>query len=133
MPDNIQQILLFLDDDEVCRAANRILCQIQPVTNLSLINALKHPDEHVRLHATIALGQIRDKAMIAPLIKLLGDESGTVRFHAVEALGYIGDAKAIEPLEQLILNQDFKGREAREIRHKARKAIKLIQATKKPI
>ncbi len=64
-----------------------------------LAAALKHEEEEVRISAAIALGEIKDKSALDPLIETgLKNESWWVRYCAAEALLAIGDKKAIDPL-----------------------------------
>jgi HEAT repeat protein len=64
-----------------------------------LIKALRYrKDEGVRQAAAEALGKIKDRRAVEPLIAALKDESFSVRQAAAEALGKIKDPRAVEPL-----------------------------------
>jgi len=63
-----------------------------------LIPLLKDLSSNVRRDAAAALGKIRDKRTVDPLIAVLGDEKKWVRSAAAKSLGEIGDPKACEAL-----------------------------------
>ena len=71
-----------------------------------LIDALKYEEWHdkyavmgsVRENAAEALGLLRDRRAVEPLINALNDSDEEVRWKAAWALGNIGDKKAIKPL-----------------------------------
>jgi HEAT repeat protein len=64
-----------------------------------LNKALKYrKDAAIRRSAAIALGELKDKKAVEPLILALKDEDESVRWKAAEALGKIKDARAVEPL-----------------------------------
>lgn len=65
-----------------------------------LIKALGHKVERVRAHAAEALGEIKDKRAVEPLIEALKDEG--VRNSATTALGRIEDKRALEPLIKVL-------------------------------
>jgi hypothetical protein len=68
-----------------------------------LIKALRHKDSLIRLRAAEALGSIRDKKAVEPLIQaLLNDEDPWVRRKAALALENIPDKRAVEPLIQAL-------------------------------
>ena len=65
----------------------------------SLIKALEDKDEYTRSSATLALGRIKNKRAVEPLIKRLReDPDGHMRWMAADALGEIKDKRAVEPL-----------------------------------
>ncbi len=65
----------------------------------SLIEALKDKDEYTRSCATSALGAIKDKRAVEPLIKhLREDPESHMRWMAARTLGEIKDERAVEPL-----------------------------------
>ncbi|MCK4736590.1 MAG: HEAT repeat domain-containing protein [Methanophagales archaeon] len=64
-----------------------------------LIKALQYKkDRDVRGAAAKALGNIRDKRAVEPLVQALKDEYLRVRRGVAETLGKIGDKRAVEPL-----------------------------------
>jgi HEAT repeat protein len=63
----------------------------------SLLEALKHSEWLVRLHAIEALGKMRSPAAVEPLLSaLFNDHDQAVREDAVRALGQVGDGRAVE-------------------------------------
>lgn len=64
-----------------------------------LVQALKHEDWLVRLHAVESLGKARSPRAVEPLLSVLfNDCDSAVREDAVRALGDIGDASAVDHL-----------------------------------
>ncbi len=64
-----------------------------------LVQALKHDDWLVRLHAVESLGKARSPHTVEPLLSVLfNDRDSSVREDAVRALGEIGDARAVDHL-----------------------------------
>jgi HEAT repeat protein len=63
----------------------------------SLLEALKHPEWLVRLHAVEALGKSRSADAVEPLLwALFNDHDQAVREDVVRALGELGDGRAME-------------------------------------
>jgi HEAT repeat protein len=63
----------------------------------SLLEALKHPEWLVRLHAVEALGKSRSAEAVEPLLWVLfNDHDQAVREDVVRALGQLGDDRAME-------------------------------------
>lgn len=63
-----------------------------------LIIRLNSRNPKVRYKAAKALGQLKDKQAVLPLITSLKDNSPKVRRCAAQALGHIKDGQAVEPL-----------------------------------
>jgi len=73
----------------------------------ALIPNLKDKDEFVRQETAYALGKVRSRAAVGPLIALLeNDKKSGVRGAAAVALGQIGDEAAVGALVQLLPGQD---------------------------
>jgi HEAT repeat protein len=84
----------------------------------ALVGILATPEEEVRLHAAMALGEL-GKPAVAALEKALGDPDETVRFYAVWALGLVGaEAKSATPALIAALRD-----EDEEVRYKAAFAL----------
>ncbi len=67
-----------------------------------LIAALKNEDGNVRRLASSALGKLRDKRAVEPLIELLlHEQKPQIRQYAVKALGAIGDPRSKSALEKI--------------------------------
>ena len=72
-----------------------------------LVKALKFKgDSGIRVNAARALGELRNRLAIPPLIGALSDENRLVRKNAAEALGKIGDSSALEPLVEALNDED---------------------------
>ena len=63
----------------------------------SLLEALKHPEWLVRLHAGEALGKSRSADAVEPLLWVLfNDHDQAIREDVIRALGQLGDGRALE-------------------------------------
>jgi HEAT repeat protein len=72
-----------------------------------LVDALKNGDGHARQLAAFALGEIRDKRAVDPLILAVQtDETYSVRTAAVTALGQLKDSRAIWVLVSTLQMRD---------------------------
>jgi HEAT repeat protein len=117
-----------------------------------LIDALDDEDENVRSRSAWALGEIRDKRAVKPLMEKLKDKNASVRWKtaialskfgkesfdylldalkyenvmvrekAAEALGEMGDPAALDALENALLDKDI------YVRRSAEDAIKIIKS-----
>ena len=63
-------------------------------------------DDKLRAFAAVALGGIKDKRGVPPLIASLSDVSHEVVAEGAAALGQIGDSRAVEPLIPLLTHKD---------------------------
>src|SRR5262249_44136469 len=63
---------------------------------------LSDPSYQVRASAAWALGALRSRAAVPPLIKAIDDKEGYVGGQAVHALGWIGDRRASNKLIKLV-------------------------------
>ncbi len=79
------------------RAAVQALQEIGHPAVPALIRALQHHDNHVRWHATRALGKVGDLKATPALLEALEDVDSGVRWSAGEALIRLGD-EILEPL-----------------------------------
>ena len=77
----------------------------------------------VRAAAITAIGTIKDRDAVIPLINCLHDKEISIRIGAAEVLGKLGDKRALEPLKK-IRNNDLYS----EVREAAETALKKIQA-----
>ncbi|RKZ22316.1 hypothetical protein DRQ23_05365 [bacterium] len=71
----------------------------------TLVESLEDLDSDIRQSAVKALGMIRSKKAVIPLIKLLREDED-VRVEVAKALGEIGDKRAIEPLREFLKDKD---------------------------
>ena len=73
-----------------------------------LIKALEDEDRNVRYETARALGELKDKGAVEPLIKALNeDESRHTREEAARSLGKLSDARAIEPLIKALGDKEW--------------------------
>ncbi len=59
--------------------------------------------QYVRGTAAVALGRMKARDSVAPLIEALNDQSDHVRGSAASALGVVGDTTAVEPLFDVVI------------------------------
>jgi len=70
---------------------------ISPLLLPSLLEALKHPEWLVRLHAVEALGKSKSVDAVEPLLWVLfNDPDQAIREDVIRALGQLGDGRALE-------------------------------------
>ncbi len=102
-PDCIEIFIQALRDPEkaVRAQATRALASVGEPASERLIALLEDPDWKVRYRAIEALGLIRDKRIVDPIIERLSDEKDHVRYMAVKALGEIGARDAIDQISSL--------------------------------
>lgn len=99
--DAIAPLIPLLQDKvkAVREEAATVLAAIGDAAIPSLVNALRHGDWLVRLHAVESLGKTRSPQAVKPLLAVLfNDQDSAVREDAVRALGEIGDSQAVEYL-----------------------------------
>lgn len=72
----------------------------------AIIEAMKHGDGRIRCYGARALGSIRAKKAVRPLIEYLSDEDPDVRSDAASALSMIGDREAVPFLLQCMNDSD---------------------------
>jgi HEAT repeat protein len=65
-----------------------------------LIDGLTSRSRDTRLGIIEALGEIKDRSAVDPLIRLLKDRDIEIRWEAALALGEIGDTRAVQPLKE---------------------------------
>jgi len=87
-----------------------------------LIKALGYDkDLQVRVEAAKALGTIRDKNAVHPLLKALNGPDKDVRLVVVWALGKVGDERAVEPLVKALSDPN------EYVRRNAAKALRNLR------
>jgi len=98
----IDPLIAAMNDSDlsVRRYASTAFGKIGKSTPLpgNLTEDLKSQDPAKRAEVIRALGDMKDKRAVEPLISALKDESWQVRRNAAMALGEIKDARAVEPL-----------------------------------
>lgn len=94
------------DPDLQWKAADALGTFGEPAST-PLIKILNYPKMHVRLGAIEALGDIRSKNAVEPLIeKLKNDPDNEVRWVAALSLGQIGDMRAVPALVEALKDPD---------------------------
>ncbi len=84
---------------------------------------------NVRAEAAEALGYLRNRRAVEPLIGLLTDPAADVRANAAFALGNLGDARALRFLERLSADRTAAGTLGRicDVASDAAKSIRMLQ------
>jgi HEAT repeat protein len=88
----------------VHHAAGAAINELGRLAEPALLNALHHPDAHVRWHAARALGQIGDPRAVDILAEGLYDDRQDVRWTAARVLAYL-DAPAIPSILKVLCAQ----------------------------
>ena len=94
-------------DINVLSSALQVLVSADIDVAPALLELLSAGDANLRMHAALALGQLRSHAAVPALINALDDPDMNVRFHAIEALGNLAAADAVEPLAAIAGSGDF--------------------------
>jgi HEAT repeat protein len=72
-----------------------------------LVQLLADDAPNLRMHAALALGELRATSAVPALVRALDDADDNVRFHAIEALGRIGAPESIDALAAIAAGDDF--------------------------
>ncbi len=83
-------LALTMNRDELHREASRALNNLGPLAKSVWIEALGHPDEHIRWEAARGLGQIGDARAVDILAGGLLDENYSVCWATSDALAHLG-------------------------------------------
>lgn len=98
-------------DPDVQHAARKALSELGRLAEPALVQALGHPDAHVRWHAARSLGQIKDEWAIDRLANSLYDEDRAVRWAAARVLARL-DTRAIPAILRVLsrypINEPFR-------------------------
>jgi PAS domain-containing protein len=109
--DDVRHLLASLQRDHqdlnVLSSALQVLIGSDRDVVAPLTELLADPEPNLRMHAALALGQLKAAAAVPELIGVLDDADQNVRFHAIEALGRIGAGDAVEPLVRIAESGDF--------------------------
>jgi HEAT repeat protein len=109
--EDVAHLLETLERDhqslDVLSSALRVLISANRDVVPALIDLLSDPHPNLRMHAALALGELRDDAAVPALVGALEDDDANVRFHAIEALGRLGASAAVEPLTRIAASGDF--------------------------
>lgn len=94
-------------DLNVLNSALRVLIAAGRTVVEPLVQMLSDQAANLRMHAALALGELRAQEATAELVSTLQDPDENVRFHAIEALGRIGAAESIGPLSNIAASDNF--------------------------
>jgi HEAT repeat protein len=99
---NADEKLRILEKKRRAALAFRNLGVVAQEAEGELIRALKHPDEDLRHNAAIALGGIKSRAAVAPLVQRIADQKEKERVRvaacvALQGIGACDEAKAAVP------------------------------------
>lgn len=94
-------------DLNVLNSALRVLISAGRAVVEPLVQLLSDQAANLRMHAALALGELRAQEATPDLVTRLDDPDENVRFHAIEALGRIGAAESIPPLAKIAASDNF--------------------------
>lgn len=94
-------------DLNVLNSALRVLIAAGRTVVEPLVQMLSDQAANLRMHAALALGELRAQEATPELVSTLQDPDENVRFHAIEALGRIGAAESIGPLSTIAASDNF--------------------------
>jgi HEAT repeat protein len=110
-PEDVAYLLETLARDhqnlDVLSGALNVLISTDRDVVPALVSLLSDPHANVRMHAALALGELRDESAVAALVGALDDDDANVRFHAIEALGRIAAPAAVDSLTRIAESGDF--------------------------
>ena len=94
-------------DLNVLNSALRVLIAAGRGVVEPLVQLLSDEAANLRMHAALALGELRAEQAAPDLVGRLDDPDENVRFHAIEALGRIGATESIDPLARIAASENF--------------------------
>ena len=94
-------------DLNVLNSALRVLISAGRTVVEPLVALLSDEAANLRMHAALALGELRAQEATPELVTTLQDPDENVRFHAIEALGRIGAAESVDPLARIAASDNF--------------------------
>ena len=98
-PGSVQSLIPLLQDNvkAVREETSTGLAAMGEAAIPSLVEALRHEEWLVRLHAVESLGKTKSRKAVEPLLSVLfNDGDSAVREDAIRALGELGDSQAVE-------------------------------------
>ena len=109
--DELRHLLDTLQRDHhdlnVLNSALRVLIAAGRTVVEPLVQLLSDDAANLRMHAALALGELRAHEATPDLVATLDDPDENVRFHAIEALGRIGASESIDPLAKIAASDNF--------------------------
>ncbi|HUQ88589.1 MAG TPA: HEAT repeat domain-containing protein [Vicinamibacterales bacterium] len=94
-------------DLNVLNSALRVLIAAGRTVVEPLVQLLSDKAANLRMHAALALGELKAQEATPELVTALNDPDENVRFHAIEALGRIGAAESVDPLAKIAGSDNF--------------------------
>ncbi|MBY0494204.1 MAG: HEAT repeat domain-containing protein [Cyanobacteria bacterium] len=94
-------------DLNVLNSALRVLIGAGRAVVEPLVQLLSDQAANLRMHAALALGELKAQEATPTLVTTLEDPDENVRFHAIEALGRIGATESIGPLSKIAASGHF--------------------------
>jgi HEAT repeat protein len=70
-----------------------------------LVEALRHPEMWIRIHAVGALSRIKDPRVLPLLLEMLNDPDREVKKQVIEGLGNLKDRQALPALQEVVANR----------------------------
>lgn len=120
---------LIVDHGEVHREAGRALIRLGRLVESSWLEALNHPDNHIRWHGARGLGNIGDAKYADMLAEGLLDENQVVRWATADVLAQLGE-KAV-PATLKIISQRKLNEQSRQAAYHALNGISSRQIRKR--
>jgi HEAT repeat protein len=93
---------LAKDRNVLHQAANRALQELDKEAATAYVEALNHPDRHIRWHAARGLGQIGDARCVDVLVEGLYDDNPSVRWATARALANL-DQQAVPAILNVLI------------------------------
>jgi HEAT repeat protein len=107
---------LIMDRGEVHREAGRALNRLGQLVESTWLEALDHPDNHIRWHGARGLGNIGDARYAYTLAEGLLDENQLVRWATADVLAKFG-AKAVPATLTIISQYELNGQSRQAAYH----------------
>ena len=82
----------------------------EPTDADGLIAALQDPDQGLRNHAALALGDLGNAQAVAPLIEAFEEQTATLRRRVIWSLGRLKDSRAVGPIIRALDDPDWEVR-----------------------
>ena len=122
----VEPLVKLLSDPHVNQSAAEALIGLGAKAVEALIGLLKSDSPAARLHAASALGEIRDKRAVEPLVLALEtDDEYPVRTAAATALGQLKDSRAVWVMVGTLKMRDETTPERQVLLEKLRQATSL--------
>jgi HEAT repeat protein len=94
-------------DLNILNSALRVLVAAGRTVVEPLVQLLSDKAANLRMHAALALGELKAQEATTELVTTLEDPDENVRFHAIEALGRIGAAESVDSLAKIAASDNF--------------------------